>query len=100
MRAPSFHDFPSLLSEEEDAVWRESYCSERLLSGPVFFYGGPQLSRQNQKPHGKNKIPHGKTENLTGKPKTSQQNRKPHGKTKYREVVCFCREVFGFAVMF
>ena len=28
-------------------------------------YGGPQLSRQNQKPHGKNKIPHGKTENLT-----------------------------------
>ena len=27
-------------------------------------YGGPQLSRQNQKPHGKNKIPHGKTENF------------------------------------
>ena len=36
-------------------------------------YGGPQLSRQNQKPHGKNKIPHGKTENLTVKPKTSRQ---------------------------
>ena len=53
-------------------------------------YGGPQLSRQNQKPHGKNKIPHGKTENLTAKtkylttkPKTSRQNQRPHGKTKY-----------------
>ena len=46
-------------------------------------YGGPQLSRQNQKPHGKNK-------NITAKPKTSRQkqntsrqNQKPHGKTKY-----------------
>ena len=45
-------------------------------------YGGPQLSRQNQKPHGK-------TKNLTVKPKTSRrkqstswQNQKPHGKTK------------------
>ena len=27
---------------------------------PVSCCGGPQLSRQNQKPHGKNKIPHGK----------------------------------------
>ena len=33
------------------------------------YYGDPQLSRQNQKPHGKNKIPHGKTENLTAKTK-------------------------------
>ena len=45
-------------------------------------YGGPQLSRQNQKRHGK-------TENLTAKPKTSRQkqntsrqNQKPHGKSK------------------
>ena len=45
-------------------------------------YGGPQLSRQNQKPHGK-------TENLTAKTKTSlqkqntsRQNQRPHGKTK------------------
>ena len=45
-------------------------------------YGGPQLSRQNQKPHGKN-------ENITAKPKTSRQkqntsrqNQKPHGKSK------------------
>ena len=51
--------------------------------------GGPQLSRQNEKPHGKNKIPHGKTENLTAKPKTSRQkqntsrqNQNPHCKTK------------------
>ena len=41
-----------------------------------------------------------KQDDLTAKPKTSQQNQKPHGKTKYREVFCFYREVFGFAVMF
>jgi len=44
-----------------------------------FFYGGPQLSRQNQKPHGKNKIPHGKTKNLTAKPNTSQQKQNSFG---------------------
>ena len=37
---------------------------------PVSYYGGPQLSRQNQKPYGKNKIPRGKTNNFTAKPKT------------------------------
>ena len=65
-------------------------------------YGGPQLSRQNQKPHRKTKNltaktktsrqkqkPHGKNKNLTANPKTSrqkqntsQQNQNPHGKTK------------------
>ena len=57
--------------------------------GQSRLYGGPQLSRQRQKPHGKNKIPHGKTENLTAKPKTSRQKqntsrqtRKLHGKNK------------------
>ena len=78
-------------------------------------YGGPQLSRQNQKPHGKNKIPHGKTENLKAKTKTSRQNRKPQGKNENlmakpknlfilfspwsfwfcREVFCFCRDSCG-----
>ena len=48
----------------------------------LYTYGGPQLSGQNQKPHGKNKIPHVKTENLTAKTKTSRQNQKPHGKNK------------------
>ena len=71
---------------------------------------GPQLSRQNQKPHGK-------TENLTAKTKTSRQNQKPHGKSNYPRqnqsyfVVAlkylilpwgfwFCRDVFVFAVRF
>ena len=50
--------------------------------GQSKLYGGPQLPRQHQKPHGK-------TENLTAKPKTSRQkqntsrqNQKPHGKNK------------------
>ena len=42
-------------------------------------YGGPQLSRQNQKPHGKTKNLTAKTKYLMAKPKTSRQNRKPHG---------------------
>ena len=53
-------------------------------------HGKTKNLTQNQKPHGKNKIPHGKTENLTAKtkylttkPKTSRQNQRPHGKTKY-----------------
>ena len=92
-----------------------------------YSYGGPQLwqlSRQNQKPHGENKIPHGKTENLTAKTKTSRQNQKPHCKTKdltakpntsqqkpntsrqkqiptaKPKLFCFCCEVFGFAVRY
>ena len=64
-----------------------SICSKMHYS---VYYGGPQLSRQNQKPHGKNKIPHDKTKTLTAKPKTSRQNQIlhsknqiPHGKSKY-----------------
>ena len=57
-------------------------------------YGGPQLSRQNQKPHGKNKIPHGKTENLTAKPNTSQP--KQNSLIGFAVGICFCGEVFGF----
>ena len=56
-------------------------------------YGGLQLSRQNQKPHGKNKIRHGKTKNLTAKPNTSQQKQNSFG---FAVGICFCREVFGF----
>ena len=52
-------------------------------------HGKTKNLTQNQKPHCKNKIPHGKTENLTAKTKTSlqkqntsRQNQRPHGKTK------------------
>ena len=74
----SFYDFPVSYQRR-----KTRFGGERLLSGPVFFYGGP-LSWQNQQPHGKNKLtsrqkrkPHGKTENLTAKPKTSRQNQIP-----------------------
>ena len=38
-------------------------------------YGGPQLSRQNKKHHGK-------TKSATAKQKAPRQNEKSHGKTK------------------
>ena len=75
-----------------------------------FFVSGDMVAHNC---HGKNKIPHGKTENLTVKTKTSRQNQKPHGKTKNLTAkpntsqqkqnsfglavgICFCRGVFGF----
>ena len=88
-------------------------------------YGGLQQSRQNQKPHGKNKIrpgktkkphgknkiPHGKTKNLTAKTKyltakpktsrqkqnTSRQNQILHSKNKIALVLPW---VFGFTVKY
>ena len=70
----------------------------------VSSYGGPQLSRQNQKPRGKIKIPHDKTKNLTTKPNTSQQKpntpRQKQIPTARPKLFCFCCEVFGFAVRF
>ena len=63
-----------------------------------------KTSRQNQKPHGKNKIPHGKTKNLTAKPKTSRQNQILHSKSKIALVLpwvfAFALRYFGFAVTF
>ena len=77
---------------------------QRLNDNVADCYGGPQLSRQNQKPHGKNKIPHGKTENLmaktkylTAKPKTSRQNQILHSKSKIALVLPW---VFAFAVRY
>ena len=76
----------------------------RLRNRFTGYYGGPQLSRQNQKPNGKNKIPHGKTKNLTAKtkyltakPKTSWQNQILHSKNKIALVLPW---VFGFAVRY
>ena len=64
--------------------WKQKYMfklfTESINPGWIW---GPQLSRQNQKPHGKNKIFHGTTD------------QKPHGKTKYfpakAKGLWFCR---------
>ena len=105
----------ALLPQKRVLIWAilkdfefADYC---LIIGELErFYGGPQLSRQNQKPHGKNKIPHGKTKNLTAKtkyltakPKTSRQqilhskNQIPHGKSKYPRQN---QSYFAFAVKY
>ena len=66
-------------------------------------YGGPQLSRQNQKPHGKNKNITAKpktsckTKNVTAKQKTSRQNQILHSKSKIALVLPW---VFAFAVRY
>ena len=71
------------------------HCIEIKVILACVAYGGPQMSRQNQKPHGKtisltakpktsrqNQKRHVKTKNLTAKPKTSRQKQQPHAKTK------------------
>ena len=63
------------------------------LAGEYENYGGPQLSRQNKKSHGKNKKPtakqkasrqkqktHGNIKSLTAKTKSPRQKQKAHGK--------------------
>ena len=63
-----------------------------------------KTSRQNQKPHGKDKIPHGITKNLTAKTKylkaktkTSRQNQMLHSKSKIASVLPW---VIAFAVRY
>ena len=63
-----------------------------------------KTSRQNQKWHGKNKIPHGKAKNLTAKtkyltakPKSSRQNQILHSESKIALVLPW---VFAFAVRY
>ena len=73
-------------------LWRKFTSHEERFFKIVWLilhYGGPQLSQQNQTPHGKNKIPHGKTKYFPAS-----------GFWFCREVFCFCREVFGFAVRY
>ena len=69
---------------------------------PTTVTAKPKTSRQKQKHHGKNKIPHGKTKNLTAKtkyltakPKTSRQNQILHSKNKIALVLPL---VFAFLI--
>ena len=57
----------------------------------------PKTSRQNQKPHGKNKDLTEKTRYLTAKLKTSWQNQILHSKNKIALVLTW---VFAFAVRY
>ena len=101
----------------------------QILRLPTTVTAKPKTSRQKQNTSRQNRKPHGKNKNLTAKPKTSRQkqntsrqNQKPHGKTKdltakpntsqqkpntsrrkqiptaKPKLFCFCREVFGFTV--
>ena len=108
-----------LVYERGKVYWNQGSNSAQLL------FIDPKLrktSRQNQKPHVKNKILPDKTKNLTGKPKSSRQNQIlhsknqiTHGKSKYprqnqsyfvfavKYLVLpwsfwFCREVFCFCL--
>ena len=65
-----------------ETIWERTFHRYMTLIGKrkILQYGGPQLSRQKQKPHGKTKIPHGKTKNLAEKTKySSRKNQKPRG---------------------
>ena len=74
-------------------------------------YGGPQLSREKQKPHGNNKIPHEEIKYFTAKSKIALVLQWVFAfavrylvfAVKYLVLpwgLWFCSEVFGFAVRF
>ena len=104
---------------------KTSRKTKNLTAKTKYLTAKPKTSRQKQKPHCKNKIPHDKTKDLTAKPKSERPHGKTKyftAKTKYlaakanthcktkvilllpwsiwfcREVFCYCREVFFFAV--
>ena len=76
-------------------MWAVKLAQQQLTAGWIspLWWPTTVTGRQNQKRHGKNKIPHGKTKNLTAKPNTSQQKQNSFG---FAVGICFCREVFGF----
>ena len=51
---------------------KREMCLFSKLWWPTTVTAKPKTSWQNRKSHGKNKIPHDKTKNLTTKPKTSR----------------------------
>ena len=109
-------------------AWDRSYNRETHETWQVLVvvYGGPYLSRQNQKLHGKNKNIKAKQKTSRQKQNTSQQKQNsfvlpwvftfavryrylvfavkylvlPWGFWFCREVFCFYCEIFGFAVRF
>ena len=90
--------------------WKPHGKNKKYLTAkPKTSKNNAKTSRQNQKPHGKNKKtsrqnqrPHGKTKYFTAKTKYLTAKANTHGKTKailfLLWSICFCREVFGFAV--
>ena len=67
--------------------------NKNIMAKPKTSRQKQNTSWQNQKPHGKNKIPHSKTKNLTAKPNTSQRKQNSFG---FAMGICFYRKVFGF----
>ena len=107
-----FHELRKVLWKRRSLRIILRFLNEELQSNRVqdsiheliIWKVNPQLSRQNQKPHGKNK-------NITASPKTSRQKQSyfifavkflvlPWGFWFGRVVFCFCRAVFGFAVRY
>ena len=58
---------------ERQRVMVSWYTYKSLYSSLSYVYGGPQLSRQNRKRHGKTKNLTAKTKYFMAKPKTSRQ---------------------------
>ena len=98
----------------EDCEWRQAFAHYILIvkwcnvapDCSWQSYGGPQLSRQNRKRHGKTKNVTAKpktknlmakTKYLTAKPKTSRQNQILHSKNKIALVLTW---VFAFEVRY
>ena len=85
--------------------------TKNLTGNTKYLTAKLKTSRQKQNTSQQNQKPHSETKDLTAKTKYLTAKANTHGKTKAilpllwstwfcYEVFCFCREVFGFAVMF
>ena len=74
-----------------------------MASQCIVAYGGPKLSRQKQKPHGKNKISLGKNKISHGKTKNIYQDpRQDSGQRNISYTSCFTqtyRDLYGDAML-
>ena len=74
--------FSSGLGEILEDKSREKLMFDCRQDSDALWYGGPQLSRQQQKAHGKNKKLTAETKCSRRKQKRSRQKQKAHGKSK------------------
>ena len=91
-------------SHDQHPARASAFWELRRSRWPTTVIAKPKTSRQNQNTSKQDRKPHGKNKNLTAKPNASQQkpntSRLKQISTAKPKLFCFCCEVFGFGVRY